>query len=363
MKKQENSKFWQIPIMTIILALLPLMMTGCILRNTGGFAFVNDLGTFIQMRIDDVSVALCREVNLPDGVKTVECEYSIETEDGSSDRTSTTELISKFGVLGILIDPVIMQVHEDSAIQTATVDDGNGPQPLRIIETTTFDVQSGVQSIAEPGQKFWIIELPEAIEADLVASPDPIELDFVFEFLGPPVANNMVPVKVIYAGRVEVGADTFYPPLYPCTADFTQVPEIQIPVVPSLRGFIFDLLFQFGDFGINPDLSCDDQVYDFSSSINDQAPDAPQNLFARAKGSKINVIWDLVGNATNYIVFRSLDGSPDFTEVGQTSNRLFVDRLPSRTASADYVVVAENDSGRSDESDSITVTPTQRRRR
>ena len=363
MERRENRTSWRKPILTIMTCILPLMMTGCILRNTGGFVFTDDLATFIRLQFDDVSVAYCREVNLPDGGKTVECEYSIETEDGFADRTSTTELISQFGVLGILIDPVIMQVPEDSTIQTATVDDGNGPQPLRMTETTVFNVQSGVQSVAEPGHKFWIIELPEAIEADLVASQDPLELDYLFEFFGPPAVNNMVPVKAIYAGRVEVGGETFYPPLYPCTADFTQVPEIRIPVAPSLAGFIFNLLFQFGDFGINPDLSCDNQVYEFNPTINDQVPDAPQNLTVRVKGSKVNVVWDPVDSATNYIVFRSLGVPSDFTEIGQTSSRVYVDRLPAGTSFAEYIVVAENDFGRSDNSASITLTPSQRRRR
>ena len=363
MKKCKNSKFWRMPTTAILLGLIPLMMTGCILRNTGGFVFTDDLRTFIRLQFDNVSVAYCREVNLPDGGKTVECEYSIETADGFADRTSTTELISQFGVLGILIDPVIMQIHKDSTVQTATVDDGNGPQPLRITETATFAVQPGVQSAAEPGHKFWIIELPETIEADLVASPDPLELDYVFEFFGPPAVNNMVPVKAIYAGRVEVGGDTFYPPLYPCTADFTQVPEIQIPVAPSLSGFIFELLFQFGDFGINPDLGCNGQVYDFSPTTNDQVPDVPQNLIGRTKGLKVNVVWDLVANATNYIVFRRLANPSGFTEVGQSSNRVFVDQLPPGASFAEYVVVAENDVGRSGNSDSIMVTSSQRRRR
>lgn len=254
--------------------ILVVGVTGCVLRLTGGFAFTDDLGTFIRFIFDDVSTAYCRElVDVETGDTFVECDYAIITEDGATQRTSTTQLVSEFGVFGLLVDPVIVQVPASATFGIATVDDGSGPQNLRITETTAFDVTPGVQSTAEPDQKFWIIELPLAIEATLPTQPNTADLDYVFEYMGPPEPSGFATFKAIYAGRVETNGDTFYIPLYPCTGDFSQVPEIEVPVGSNpggipLGGFIFNLLFQFGNSGTLGNLGCVNEVYDFTPVVN-----------------------------------------------------------------------------------------------
>ncbi len=249
----------------LVISALTLVLSGCIIKLLSGAVVVDDLGKFIQMRFDDVNVAYCSENTDPvSGNKIVECEYSIETEDGFSDRTSTTELISNFGVFGIIIDPVIVQVPDIAEVVTATVDEGSGPQDLIITESTTFNVQPGVQATAEAGHKFWIIDLPPALETNLPEADEPRqELDYQFDYRLPGVfSNTPANFKAMYAGRVELNGEKYYFPMYPCTTDFANVPELSLPVGIPLNGFIFDLLFLFLD---NESLTCDNQVYDFTN--------------------------------------------------------------------------------------------------
>ena len=183
----------------------------------------------------------------------------IDSDDGETDSTSTVDLISEFGIFGIIVDPVIVQVPENATLATATVDDGTGPQDLVFTETQSFKVTPGVQSTAEPGQKFWIFDLPPAIEAALPTRPNFQDFDFNLDYNLPPGATLPLTIKAIFAGRVEVGGETFYFPLLPCTSDFSQIPAFQINSVMN----IFDLLF----FAFNnPNLvGCDNQVYDFTA--------------------------------------------------------------------------------------------------
>lgn len=90
------------------------------------------------------------------------------------------------------------------------------------------------------------------------------------------------------------------------------------------------------------------------------APDAPENLLGRAKRSRVNLRWSGSNTATSFHVFRRLDTEADFSDLGETANRAFVDNLPAGSLSAEYFVVAENADGESDPSSIITVVPTSR---
>ena len=254
-----SSKTW---LKLAFITVLALSQSGCILRFVLGSATVDDLGTFIRMQFDDVSVALCRDRSSAGGG--IECEYAIETEDGSSDRTSTAELVSQFGVFGIVVDPVIVQVPAGSTVERATVDDGNGPQELRVTTTASFEAQPGITVSAEPGHTFFIVELPEALESTLPEVEPSLgpQFDFDFDFRVPGAPSGFgVPIKAIFAGRVESGGETYYLPLLPCATNLSQVPEFTIPISSNLSGLIFDFLFWFLD---NADAGCDNEVFDFT---------------------------------------------------------------------------------------------------
>ncbi len=248
----------------LALTALTLVLTGCILRFFSGLVVVDDLGQFIDLIFADVNAAYCTDVrDFETGTTNIECRYNIVTDDGFSERTSTATLLSEFGVFGIIVDPVIVQVPETATIGVATVDDGSGPQDLVITETTAFDVTPGTQAVAETGRKFWIIDLPAAIADNLPDGPlqNAPPLDYRFSYRLPGVfSNDPVVLKAMFAGRVDAGGQSYYFPMFPCTNDFADVPEVSLPVGVPLDGFIFNLLFLFLQ---GEQLVCNDQVYDF----------------------------------------------------------------------------------------------------
>ncbi len=261
--EQTRRKGWRRLVTIALPCLLAIGLNGCILRLTGGFAFTEDVRTFVRLALDGVSVALCHDVTDEEGLTTNECTYRIVTGDGSTQTTSTVKLLSEFGLFGLLVDPVILQVPQDATVDDATVDDGSGPQALIITETSSFNVQPGVETVAESGKKFWIVELPGALEANITSAGQQFDYNFAYSIPAVP-AGQPIPIKAMFAGRVEIGGKVFYIPLLPCTTDFSQVPEIQIPISPDLSGLIFDLLFLFLD---NPDLGCNNVTYDFTSLV------------------------------------------------------------------------------------------------
>ncbi|MGD2026210.1 MAG: hypothetical protein PVI99_00220 [Anaerolineales bacterium] len=193
----------------------------------------------------------------------VDCSYTFIDLEGEFEITSTSsaELISEFGILGVFVDPLILQVPDGATNFTGTFDDGNGPYSIVVTETNSFTVQPGTMVTAEAGQKFVILEFPPSIESALIANGQlDGPFDFNFEFELPSLSP--VEVKPMYTGRVEVGGETFYVPLLPCVTDFAAVPAITIPVDP---GFQVDLMPQILDSIFQGAVEgCNGQVYDFT---------------------------------------------------------------------------------------------------
>lgn len=267
-----SAKRWFRNVTRISLAsLLSLGLSGCILKLTGGFVFTDDIGTKVDLAFADVSAASCLEDDVfdPDAEgTTVECFYHIESPDGRVSSTSTAQLLSEFGLFGLLVDPVVVQVPEDAVLDVATVDIGAGPLDLLVSETGSFPVQPGVESTAEAGHKFWIVELPDAVVATLPAPPamsGPMNFDFSFSLPG---QGNLpdVPLKAMYTGRIDVGGESYFIPLFPCVSDFSQVPELRIPTGFDLFGLIFGIMDLYRN---NAGLVCDNEVYDFTAVVAD----------------------------------------------------------------------------------------------
>lgn len=235
-----------------LLILTPLF-SGCYLRFLSGNITGESDGAVVHVGANSIA-ADCSTPFGPDGE--FGCFYEIHYEDGDFDLVTTGQLISEFGVLGILIDPLILQVPEDVSDVMGTFTDSptSTTQPLVVTEVDSFTVQPGVEATAEPGQKFIILEFPDNTPYENV------EFDFDLTFHYPVV--EPIDVKAIFAGRVDAGGQTFYIPLLPCTSDFAEVPEFTIPVSDTPVSLLEDLfVFAFH----NTDIGCDGQVYDFSS--------------------------------------------------------------------------------------------------
>ena len=121
-----------------------------------------------------------------------------------------------------------------------------------------------------------------------------------------------------------------------------------------------------GTYLVRLDVSDGDQS-DFDQAMVEaqqagDPPTAPENVVGRAKLTRVNIVWAGSDTATEFVIFRRLDSETDFTELGRTAFRAFVDVLPSGASFGDYFVVAVNEFGESVPSDTVRVAPATRRR-
>ena len=271
-------------LMLALLGVLLMMLSGCFLQFLVGRVFVRTIGEEVEAIIaasfSNTTTAVCTEEEFinEEGklVTDVECTYIIASEEFPfiPDQTSTAQLISEFGILGVFIDPVILQVPIDATNFTGTFDDGSGPEPIVITEVTSFHADAATEVLAESGQKFVILEFPSV-------PPDGTNFSFYFEF--EVVALAGVDVKPMFAGKVQVNGDTFYPPMLPCTTDFSTIPAVTIPVSDFLNDLSIQLALPLVQRRVSP---CDGQVYDFTvAGAGNQAPDC-----SGAASSK-DILW------------------------------------------------------------------------
>ncbi len=234
-----------------------LLLSGCFLRSLVGFvSFAKPLVSFSAN-----SLAASCMMTSNQNINFI-CQYVITNQEGDVEFSSTGELIDLFGLLGLLIDPVILQVPEQADNFVANSQAGPQPEPLEITITRSFSVTPDTVMVAEPGHKFVILEFPAATAGSLPPG-DPrmgTEFDFDLSFSMPSVAP--VNLKAMLAGRVESGGKVYYIPLLPCVTDFSSLQTIQIPVGASpvdLRPQLLDIIDQGG---AQP---CNGQVYDFTT--------------------------------------------------------------------------------------------------
>ena len=247
-------------VLSLLLAVVSAStLSGCLLRFlTGQVQSFEELidGSFTA----GANLSYCEEEEgeVP-GSTFVSCTYYI-SEGGT---TSTADLLRDQGVFGVVIDPLILQLPTASGGVSGTWDDGDGqgPRPLLVSAATSFLAAPGRTVTAEPGQIFWIIDLPDSATANLpMGQPfSGPQFDFTLNLNTAPAAS--FDVKAMLTGRIEVAGETYFMPMLPCTTDFAQVPTISIPV--PTNGSIFHLvqaaLIQAGQ------VSCTGQVYDFRS--------------------------------------------------------------------------------------------------
>lgn len=276
-----------------LLCAMAVFTSGCLLRILiiGGGLTGGEGRVFSNSQGD---IALCDEETLKeDGSTVVNCRYAIAGVDGEDPVmfiTSTVELLSDFGFLGVMIDPVILQVPQAVTNFTGTYDDGGGagPQPLVITTMNAFPVQPGVDVSAESGNKFIIVELPDSVAATLPTggSQNGAPFNFAFAFDAPGFTS--IDVKAMFTGKVVVNGQTFYAPLLPCVTDFASIPSVAIPTTTGdvdLLPAIVTLLEQLAQGGDNP--GCNSQVYNFT-------PPTPLGPFMcyQSKASKGNLCAD-----------------------------------------------------------------------
>ena len=182
-----------------------VVLTGCFLQSIVGF--VDDRG--------GVSLSGNVEAGFCDFDTAIEeffgCTYTIRDDDGRViDVISTFELISEEGILGAIIDPLVLQVPANAANVVATYNNAGADLPLVVTETTSFAATPGVTITSEPGTKFLILELPDAAAAALPPGRSAINFSLAFDVPDP--ANLFV--KPMATARVDDGGVRYYPPVF-----------------------------------------------------------------------------------------------------------------------------------------------------
>jgi hypothetical protein len=250
---------------------LTLLTSGCFLRTILGGVFEVNLGDEISAIVGRVFAnatgAVCGERDVG-GHRQVECTYVFASEmfPFVPHQTSTAELIGEFGLFGVIIDPLILQVPSDVHGVVATFrEEGDAARVLETAVTDRFLAAPGRVVAAEPGQQFVILQLPDDV-ADRLPEGDPrlgrqfaFDLEFRLSVLAP------VEIKPMFTLAVEADGVTYYPPMLPCVTDFAQVPGFELPVtgdnqLQSLYSQVAAAITQTAS------LACDGEVYDFTAA-------------------------------------------------------------------------------------------------
>ena len=145
------------------------------------------------------------------------CTYVIN----GSTVISSINLVAEFGTFGVIVDPVIVQVPSAATAFGGTYAGPGGTQNLQITEVAgplRADLYTDI--VAEPGMKLVIVDFPTTAPANTT-------YNFTLHFQLPGNAAS-VPMKAVFAGKVTVAGETFYPPLLPCETDFSNITGVDM---------------------------------------------------------------------------------------------------------------------------------------
>ena len=268
-----------------LLGTVVLTCSGCFLKQVLGAIVVESLSEELTQVTANVFGNTTAAICLQDDFFTtgsVECDYifSDGSGEGLASVTSTTQLISDFGLFGVIIDPLVLQVPSGVTNVAGTVDnpaDATPPAPLVITTATSFFAQPGVEIFPEPGHVFVIIDFPASIAGLLTTTGTNLTFQFSFQLLASPGQfSGGLPIKAMFTAKVQAGGQTFYPPMLPCTTSFAGIPSITLP-----NGNPANLLPQIVAALGSQNRGCTNAVYNFNSLSSAAPPDHFQCFEAR----------------------------------------------------------------------------------
>ena len=249
-----------------LLSLSAILLTGCVLRSMFGNVIIvedieNEVNEIITTVFSDSTAAVC----LSTDYGFYECTYIVDGEI----ITSTLYLLSEFGLTGVLLDPLILQVPGNVVSVTATLTPtGGGPQPALTSVRQAFEMQPYKPITAEAGTKFLIFEFPASILSTITAT-NPISgphFDFALSFAQrQPISQTVEPVsvKAMLTAKVVSRGRVYYAPLFPCVASFADIPSMTLPITDTL----VNLQTGIGDvIRLGQALPCNHKYYDYSNT-------------------------------------------------------------------------------------------------
>jgi hypothetical protein len=254
-------------VLGLLLCTVALTTSGCFLRLVLATVVVESISAEVDKIVGNVfgnvTAGVCRQDEVTGAL---DCTYTFQSEEFPNipDQTSTATLLSEFGLFGVIVDPLILQLPAGVISVSGTVDDPadtNPAVPLVVTTATSFFTQPGAEIVPDSGHVFVIIDFPASIANILTTAGTNLTFTFNFEVQVPRgTFTTSFPVKAMFAGKVQIGGQTFYPPLWPCGSSFDSVPAVTIPI-----GRQVDLLIRIlGALG-QQNLGCNNVTYDYSS--------------------------------------------------------------------------------------------------
>lgn len=245
----------------VVMCSLCFALSGCflnaVLSRVTVTTIAEEVDTTIAAFQASATVAVCSDLsgtftNLP-----VECNYIVD----GHQIGSTSTFISNFGLFGIIIDPIILQVPLAASNITGTFSGTSTSGNLVITEVAGLLDADFTRTITpEPGMKLVIVDFPDT------PSPPSGAYGYNFSFQLPGNVNP-VRLKALFAARVQSNGRTFYPPLLPCETNFANIPALSMPQ---------SALFQNVDFtpmaGVQ---GCAGTTYRFAAGAPAAGPAAP----------------------------------------------------------------------------------------
>jgi hypothetical protein len=202
-----------------------MMTSGCLVNALFSYVAVTGLGEGTRTTVSvqaSANMRACSSASLPSTPQTipVHCTYGID--DGTID--SDANLAFVLGLLGSIIDPVILQVPAAASNFSGTFGGLGITGGLSITQVPgTLPADIGTAITPEPGTKLVIVDFPNP--------PPPLDnqsFGFTLNFQLPGDATP-VHLKALFAARVESDGQTFFVPLLPCETSFASIPTITLP--------------------------------------------------------------------------------------------------------------------------------------
>ncbi len=200
-----------------------MLTSGCLVNALFSFVAVTSFGegahTVVSLQAS-ANVRACADLAVMPQTFAVHCTYVISDETIESDANLTSVL----GILGFIIDPLILQVPAAASNFSGTFSGSSISGSLSITDVSgTLPADISAAITPEPGTKLVIVDFPNP--------PPPLDnqsFGFTLNFQLPGDATP-VRLKALFAARAESNGQTFFVPLLPCETNFANIPTITLP--------------------------------------------------------------------------------------------------------------------------------------
>ena len=206
----------------LLVAALALSLEGCILR----FALQsydsgpNGVGTRFGRLQGDSAVGECDRSVLNAGT---EFACGFVGPDGFATQATFT-LLGLRGPMNPWLDPLILQMPVGiTNVEGSFSGIGTGNLSITTV-TGPLQVDATRQLVPEAGTKFVIVDFPGE-----TPTGGPGDYHFQLTYTAPAGVPSPLSIKPVFAAKVTVNGQTFYPPLLPCTTNMAAVPAITLP--------------------------------------------------------------------------------------------------------------------------------------